>query len=343
MLEERISKNIGVPYVYLPDKEKFLCENGVLFTKEEYINGIDLKEEYYKREKEDLLYDYQYAKNTGILRKKPKRNKMIKFIEETPSEETPSEETKQSTETTLKENKKDTSIGFICLLLAFTSVISMYISTLHTATYLIDYTDLISAWFMSASVTAYNATAFEVSVLFKSNKRYSLSFIFMFLWFVVTLFSMLTTVSVFYDQFNFQEIQIAKENKSTDSNKLALELLQRKEADLREAIEFKKADIKYRQEKDYATTAIRNELTKLENELQSNLTEQENIVKETPEIKEEKTKRKESLFSFLGRLMKIEGNILEFIMSTLSAIFVNLIAPFSLSAVTELRKKNLTK
>lgn len=338
MLEERISKNIGVPYVYLPDKEKFLCENGVLFTKEEYINGIDLKEEYYKREKEDLLYDYQYAKNTGILRKKPKRNRMIKFIEETPSEET-----SQVVETPLKENKKDTSVGFICLLLAFTSVISMYISTLHTATYLLDYTDLLSAWFMSASVTAYNATAFEVSVLFKSNKRYSLSFIFMFLWFVVTLFSMLTTVSVFYDQFNFQEIQIAKENKATDSNKLALELLQKKEADLREAIEFKKADIQYRQEKDYATTAVRNELTKLENELQLNLTEQENLVKETPEIKEEKTKRKESLFSFLGRLMKIEGNILEFIMSTLSAIFVNLICPFSLSAVTELRKKNLTK
>lgn len=333
MLEERISKNIGVPYVYLPDKEKFLCENGVLFTKEEYINGIDLKEEYYKREKEDLLYDYQYAKNTGILRKKPKRNK----------EETPSEETRQTVETPLKENKKDTSVSFICLLLAFTSVISMYISTLHTATYLLDYTDLLSAWFMSASVTAYNATAFEVSVLFKSNKRYSLSFIFMFLWFVVTLFSMLTTVSVFYDQFNFQEIQISKENKATDSNKLALELLQKKEADLREAIEFKKADIKYRQEKDYATTAVRNELTKLENELQLNLTEQENLVKETPEIKEEKTKRKESLFSFLGRLMKIEGNILEFIMSTLSAIFVNLISPFSLSAVTELRKKNLTK
>lgn len=338
MLEERISKNIGVPYVYLPDKEKFLCENGVLFTKEEYINGIDLKEEYYKREKEDLLYDYQYAKNTGILRKIPKRNKMIKFIEETPSEEI-----NRNVETTLKENKKDRSVSFICLLLAFTSVISMYISTLHTATYLIDYTDLLSAWFMSASVTAYNATAFEVSVLFKSNKRYTLSFIFMFLWFVVTLFSMLTTVSVFYDQFNFQEIQIAKENKTTDSNKLALELLQKKEADLREAIEFKKADIKYRQEKDYATTAVRNELTKLENELQLNLTEQENIVKETPEIKEEKTKRKESLFSFLGRLMKIEGNILEFIMSTLSAIFINIISPFSLSAVVELRKKNLTK
>ena len=37
--------------------------------------------------------------------------------------------------------------------------------------------------------------------------------------------------------------------------------------------------------------------------------------------------------------MKIEGGVLEFTMSTLSAIFVNLIAPLSLVAVAELRKK----
>ena len=37
--------------------------------------------------------------------------------------------------------------------------------------------------------------------------------------------------------------------------------------------------------------------------------------------------------------MHLEGGILEFIMSTLSAIFVNLISPLSLTAVIELRKK----
>ena len=69
MLEERISKNIGVPYVYLPDKEKFLCENGVLFTKEEYINGIDLNSEY-KR----------YANHQGILKNDDKVYTQIKMI-----------------------------------------------------------------------------------------------------------------------------------------------------------------------------------------------------------------------------------------------------------------------
>ena len=230
------------------------------------------------------------------------------------------------------------SVLGIIILLGFTSVISMYISTLHTATYLVDYVDLISAWLMSASVTAYNATAFEVSVLFKSGRRYFMSAIFMFLWVLVTAFSMATTVSVFYDQFNFQEAQITEDNKKVDSNKLALELLQRKEKDLREAIEFKKKDIEYRQEKEYATATVRTELNKLQEDLQNNLTEQENLLKETPEVTEEKIQRKESLFSFLGRLLHIEGAVLEFIMSTLSAIFVNLIAPLSLTAVIELKK-----
>lgn len=340
MLKEKISKHLGVPYVYLPEHKKFLCENGVIFTKEEYDRGIDINKEYEIRKESDELYDYDYARKTGKL-------KIKKGVQENEvlceagrgvprDKESGIEQNKGIYPATTKVSK---SILGIVVLLGFTSVISMYISTLHTATYLVDYVDLISAWLMSASVTAYNATAFEVSVIFKTSKRYFMSLVFMFLWILVTLFSMATTVSVFYDQFNFQETQIAEENKQADSNKLALELLQKKELDLREAIDFKKKDIEYRQEKDYATATVRTELNKLQDELQSVLSEQEKLLRETPEVSNDTIKRKESLFSFLGRLLHLEGGILEFIMSTLSAIFVNLIAPLSLTAVTELNKK----
>jgi hypothetical protein len=215
----------------------------------------------------------------------------------------------------------------------------MYESTLHTATYLYDYVDLISAWLLSTAVTAYNSSAFEVSVMFHNMKRNFMAFIFMLLWAMVTLFSMATTVSVFYDRFNFNETQIAQENKTIDSNKLGLELLRTKEKDLREAIEFKKKDIEYRQEREYATTAVRLELENLQKVLQENLTEQQELLSETPEVMEEKLQRKESLFAFLGRLIHLDGGILEFIMTTLSAIFINLIAPLSLTAVIELNKR----
>ena len=397
VLEEKISKHLGKPYVYIKDQKKFLCSNGVLFTLEEYRNGIDINAEYERRAKEDMLYDYAYAKSTGLLRKKRGYSKMLvssstaenealekqnnegiykksfeKIDAENPSitepkrnggtvpkvseydtnelqhkvpERKETSEVRQETEgrngssLDRQEEKQGFSVLFIVALLGFTSLISGYISTLHTATYLYDYVDVFSAWLMSASVTAYNATAFEVSVIFKSKRRFGLAFIFITLWTMVTLFSMATTVSVFYDRFNFIETQIALENKQSVSNKLALELLQKKESDLRESIEFKKKDIEYRQEKDYATTAVRTELNELQEELQKNLSEQQRLLQETPEVTEKVTKRKESLFAFLGRLMKIEGGVLEFIFSTLSAIFVNLIAPLSLTAVTELLKK----
>lgn len=356
-LTEKVSRHLGVPYVYLPEENKYLCQNGVMFTLEEYKKGINLSEEYEKREKEGTLYDYNYAKSTGLLRKKRSKATKITLEESAPAEEhkeKTSEEVRGIRNQVLDDRRDGDTKGLehnksvivICALLAFTSVISMYVSTLHTATYLLDYADLISAWLMSASVTAYNSTAFEVSLLFKRNRRYVLTTVFMFLWAVVTLFSMATTVSVFYDSFNFEETQIAEENKSMDSARLKLELLQKKESDLRQAIEDKKQDITHRQSLEYGTRTQQVELADLQKALQSNLNEQQELMETTPEATktEEETKKKETFFAFLGRVFRIEGGILEFIMSTLAAIFVNLIAPLSLSAVIELLyKDNLTK
>ena len=356
MLEEKISKHLGVPFVVVQHEgeKKYLCCNGVLFNDNEYEGYPDLQLEYKRREREDKLYDYNYAKSTGLLRKKRGQFQSLKPIHDNPelsaSEEVNIKETEslqKGSEEDLqgewiqldKKEKQGFSVLFIVALLTFTSLISGYISTLHTATYLFDYVDVVSAWLMSASVTVYNATAFEVAVIFKTSKRYSLALLFITLWGMVTLFSMATTVSVFYDMFNFSETQIAEENKTIDSGKLSLNLLLTKEKDLREAIAFKKQDIEYRQDRDYATTAVRLELEALQKELQENLSEQQKILSETPEVTQEVTKRKESLFSFLGRLLHIEGGVFEFTMSTLSAIFVNLICPFSLIAVAELKKK----
>ena len=380
MLEEKISRHLKIPYVELErnGKKYYLCNNGVIFADSEYMDFADLNAEYERRAKEDKLYDYNYAKSTGLLRKKrgytskdihkgytskdihkesteetsPKVDSSEKQEESTQVVQTP-EEVGERMDTRIAQTKNNIrgvsrdrknigrirSFFLIIGILAFASGCSMYESTLHTATYLYDYVDLISAWLLSTAVTAYNSSAFEVSVMFHTMKRNFMAFIFMLLWAMVTVFSMATTVSVFYDRFNFNETQIAQENKAIDSNKLGLELLRTKEKDLRESIEFKKKDIEYRQERDYATTAVRLELENLQKELQENLTEQQKLLEETPEVMEEKLQKKESLFSFLGRMIGLEGGILEFIMSVMSAVFINLIAPLSLTAVIELNKR----
>ena len=369
MLKERISKHLNIPYIYLPDQEKILCSNGVLFSLEEYKKGIDINAEYERRLKEDMLYDYAFAKSTQILRKKrgytkAQEEQSVLENREQRTDRAPADEIKVDEKNTASSGSSEISRRndnsndkqkevkgkfrsslLIILILSFASICSMYESTLHTATYLFDYVDIVSAWLLSTAVTAYNSSAFEVSVMFHNMKRNFMAFIFMLLWGMVTLFSMATTVSVFYDRYNFNETQIAQENKETDSNKLALEILKQKEQDLREDIKFKKKDIEYRQEKEYATSTVRKELNVLQEELQKNLTEQQKLLKETPEVVEEKIQRKESLFAFLGRMLHLEGGILEFTMSTLSAVFVNLIAPLTLTAVVELNKRKdvLTK
>lgn len=332
--KEYISKHLGVPYVYLPDLKKYICANGVAFTKEEYLQGIDLKSEYEKREAQGEIYDYAYAKSTGILRKKaikrPKEESLENEDEEIDEVVTPDASLIPD-----KSEKTAKSIMLMCLALMATSIGSMYISTVHTATYLFDYVDVVSAWIMSAVITVYCSTAFEVVILFHDRKRHILSGIFAVLWTFVLLFSMITTVSVFYDRYNFNMIETKESTKVEDSMRLSLEMLKKKEEALRESIELKKQDIEHRQSLEYATRTQQVELSALQKELQENLNAQLNVVQETPDAvkTEEETVRKESLFVFLGKHMGLDGGILEFIMSTLSAIFINLISPLSVSVV----------
>ena len=88
MLEEKISKRLKVPYVEFSrgGKTYYMCSNGVVFTDKEYLDFADLNAEYERREKEDKLYDYAYAKSTGLLRKK-RRSVVHKEGDEVPAQE----------------------------------------------------------------------------------------------------------------------------------------------------------------------------------------------------------------------------------------------------------------
>lgn len=314
MLTEKISRNLGLPYIYLPKDKKFLCKNGVLFTLDEYKKGIDIASEYERRSKEASLYDYEYAKETGILRKTGEEGNLSSLF---------SRGTK----------------GTILLMLLLVSVISMYISTQHTAEYLRGYVSVFSAYLMSLSVTFYNGTALEASILFKQKRKYLLMCVFVILWGMVTAFSIASTIAIFFDKYSFNESVLQEENKEVDSTRAVLDMLKTQEKDLRDAIEFKKKDIEYRQEKEYATNALRLELNELQEDLQKNIKEQQEVLKVAPQATGD-VKRKESFYTVVGRLVKIKGDILEFVMSIMAAVFVNLIAPLSLSACLELTKRD---
>lgn len=314
---EKTSVNLGIPYVTVGegDDAVYVCENGVAFTRKEFSETFNdresLLEEYNRRSRQGNLFDFDRAKE-GILAVK--------------------------TEERLAGTKKKVpkSIAILCFSLLAVSLGSAYISTLHTATYLAGYVDIFSAWVMSAVVTVYCSTAFEVIILFYDNKRYILSFIFALLWLMVVVFSMVTTVAVFFDRYNFNVLAIQEENTELDSSRIALDILAKKEQAIRESIEEKKADMEYRRTVDYATTAVRLELNRLQDELQECLDEQQRIAMEAPQAVSENVQKKETFSQYLGRKTGIDGGVIEFILSTLSAVFINLISPFSVTVVISL-------
>lgn len=323
-LKERISQHLGIPFVLLPEG-KYVCQNGVVFTKDEYLKGIDLASELAKRQENGELYDYDYAKKYGILVKQKIRQGEEKEEEEYLSVELP-------------EEKQPKSVIILCIALLLTSFGSMYISTVHTANYLFAYVDKISAILMSTVITIYCSSAFEIVILFFDRKRYILSFVFSLLWLLVIVFSMVTTVSIFYDNYNFSVVQLQESTKDVTSARAELSLLQKREQALIEEIKFKQQDITYRQARDYSTTAVRLELDELQKQLQQVLEKQQNIVAENPDAmkKENEVKTRDNFFVFLARWLHFNDEVLEFIMSTLGAVFINLISPFSVCVVTSL-------
>lgn len=343
-LTEYTSKNLNVPYVVVEDKngnKRFLCSNGVLFSKAEYVREKEkdpdwLNKEFLRRKKGDLLYDYRYAKSTGALRRKRKVVGNEKQVI--------TEVVEQKVETK-KVGRMSSSIAVICFALSATSIGSMYISTVHTATYLLDYVTPSLAWLMSGVITAYTSTAFEVSILFREQAKRFLAFIFMTLWSFVLIFSMITTVSVFWDSYNFNKLETVTVNNANESSGLVLSLLQKEEQAINTSIAVLDKDIAKRQELDWGTSVQLKDRSNQSAELKRNLEEQKKILFATPEAskKDEEVQKKESLFDFLGRIFHIDGGIIAFIMSTLPAIFINVIAPLSLTVVvsftTNLNKK----
>lgn len=327
-LSEKTSKKLGVNYLMVQrqnDNRIYLCENGVIFSNEEYLQKFHTKEllekEYEKRYQEGKLYDYAYAKETGELR-----------LLATKSE--PKEEKK-----TIKEENKKTpfSIIIICLFLTFTALGSMAISTVHTYIYLQGYFTDVLAFLMSAVITVYCAITFEIVFLFWEQQRTALACILIILWAVSITVSMASTVSIFYDQYVDNSVTQVKQYKDEIAN-AELELLKKNEQDIRASMQIKLDDMEFRRKMEYPTTKVRTEYNDLQTKLSECLEQQKEAIKNPPKIATENIKlvEKETLFKFIGRKTNIDGDIFEFLIGACIAVFINIIAPMCIAIIISL-------
>lgn len=306
MTEEKISQTLGIKFVRV--KGGVLTEDGILYTDRELAHR-PTREDYYNKKTKGVKYDYKKYLETGKLYRM--RSKHIK--------------------------EKAASIfngtNILRAVMLFIGAGATIISCRNTTVFLVDYMFILLAVLLSSVLILFSVAAFEAALMFWHRRQHLLSIVFIVLWVFVVVFSMLTTVSINFDSYNRTIEAELEDNKQINSNRLEIASIDNRISDINEDIVFLQSELERYKELEWNINAknIATEISGKRKERASLRKEKEDIQKQTPESVIQEDARKQTFFDFLGSLLGLQGSIIQFAMNVLPAVFIDLIAPFSVA------------
>lgn len=333
MLEEKHSKALEMNYIIL-DNKNILFQDGVLLNKKEVAPKDGVKKTFteiikahsdYKGD----LYDYAYARNSGFLRRKRGTAK-------------PKEQVTPVVKNVAQKEKKEIKVNSIDVIRAITLFVgigAMCLSIYYNFEYFKEYLPLAFAVLFSVVIVTFATSAFEVSILFRKKGQKFLANSFLTLWFVVLFMSMTAIMATNFNRYESSVIQQMEDNKEVNADRLALETIKdKKENNLTLRAELDKKIIIY-EEKKWGTMALLNQKSKLISDYDKLLDEEQKIKQRSPEAVLTQETKKLTFFDYAGRLLKADARVLQFIVSIFPALFMDIIAPFSVAVTIFLSKE----
>jgi len=224
-----------------------------------------------------------------------------------------------------------------------------YMSIYYSDNWLREFLNPFRALLLATIMVTFAVSAFELIILFFQRKRYFLIFVFSFLWAIVTIFSMVSTVAGQYNaRIEKLNTQYKQEKLVTDNDRKYKEYTEQKE----EYLDRKKIltnDIKQLQnilgqyvtkemieenKKQYTNFRWRFYQSKKElNQISKKL---KNLRKNT-NIKIVK-KNSPDFYLWMSRIFRWRADMIQFWLSVFPAMFIDLIAPISFAIVMFVRK-----
>lgn len=262
--------------------------------------------------------------------------------------------------------KKDIILLSIKIIMLFIGIGAVSLSIYYTGIWLCEFLPFVLAYLLSLIMVAFSVVAFEVIIILWNNKQHSIVFLFSFLWFIVLLFSMTSTVAGQYNQrIKNEKTEIIQNvgiiNKKNlyniyeEEEKEILISIDRKEKELKpfmsilegfESIE----DIDVNERSQYVywenyekIKRINNEIEKLRNDLKI-IRENKKIFLENEDeagVIKETVIEYASFYVWLSGIFGVEARFIEFWLSVFPAIFIDIIAPLSIAISMFLRRKEL--
>lgn len=349
-MEAKKSKALGIYYVVVGNS--FVTEEGVKIEKEEVknLNKEEIKELHEKKKKTEPLYDFAYAKSQGIIRRHknkngnyPLSNKNSQAIREYLEKKS----FKPVVEDAPKQKQKlNFQVVVIRIVMACVGVAAVMLSAIYTYRFLLPSNGAFIAVTLSWSMIVFSVVSFDVVIFFWTPKQRWLSFIFGFLWIIVASFSMFSTMAVNYDGYTALEESSYEDNAQINTNRLRIENIDaRIEAKKEEALLVSSTIKDYTESVEQVSAwylqNMQKSLADINKEIQELFNNKDALIEDTPDALITQETKKVSFYDSVERTLSIPARLLHFIVHMLPAIFIDIIAPFSIAVAIFLGgKKN---
>jgi hypothetical protein len=303
---------------------------------------------------------FRYLSDNGFF----KRNYSQYKFEQPVQQEQPKTLTEQVKEKIKKLSLDDIFIGVLRVIMLLVGVGAIIMLSLFTYTWGVDHLENNSfAFVLSITLIVFSVCAFQVAVIYSQNGQTKMAVVYFITWLVVLLFSMQASVSYMYNTSNKKEIQtVISSNDVTRENMQWNELLKRESE--------KEVDIKKLKDRLDELNNILNQFNtpekinadrKTYDDTNKKVNEQEKKImvaeKELTVIRDDKDKilskeqkagvvqsvKRDDFYTSAGKLLRMESDALEFIVSCFPAIFFDVIAPLSISVALFLKRREKQK
>lgn len=259
---------------------------------------------------------------------------------------------KQHNKYVVKEkNKKENNINFIFIFKVFIliiGIISTFMSIYYTYIWFLVFLNPVFSILLSISMVGFSVISFESILLFYNRRNYFLIVFFSFLWLVVIIFSMTSTLAGQYNKilenqsknvdlnndslimiienidYQITELQTEKNNKRVERGKLMEFLGNIKDfedqnyKDLNYRIYLKNNDLKSIDEK---LTILNNKKIKLLEENKIDFGKKQEL----------------DFYQWLSNILKVEKFVLQFFLSLFPALFIDIISSISFGLIMFLK------
>lgn len=335
-VNERTSSALGVRYI--SSNKKFITETGVVFTHDE-VRGKSVEEikALYEERLTGVLYDYAYTKSTGFFRKHKNMAEVRAHAQEMLHENNVTIEEPQRQKEILS-GSQSLPVTILRVVMGLVGMAAILLSANYTTEFLRKSNTSFISYVLSWSMIVFSVAAFDIIVYFwmQPNKKHRLlSGVFAVLWIVVVCFSMFSTMEVNFSRYKALEVASVQDYAQVNTARLSADILMRQ-------IEALERSVK---EKTDAATAYANrevvsawylqqfqdDVTATTAKLETAYTELKDVYSQSSEALVTTETRAVTFYDSIEAMFGIQASKVHFIVHILPAVFIDIIAPFSIA------------